>query len=260
MGGRLGVAVFDDNTGEQLGYRADGRFAMASTFKWLLVAAVLHRVDEGALSLVDSISYGPDDLLSYAPISRAHLKSEGGALREAGTLSVGALCAAAVTLSDNTAANLLLQQIDGPAGLTRFARTLGDAETRLDRVEPFLNENRPGDTRDTTTPAAMAHALRAVLLGDVLSPDSRVRLHRWMLTNTTGDAKLRAGLGLTWTVGDKTGSGERGASNDVAIAWPPGGEAPVLIAAYYSGAENASTEERSAVIAEVGRIVREALE
>lgn len=258
-GGRLGVTVLNTATGERLTYRADERFAMASTLKLLLAAAVLSRVDAGTESLARPISYGQEDLLSYAPVTRAHLESPSGQLREEATLTVAALCAAAIKLSDNTAANLLIELIGGPAGFTHYARSIGDEMTRLDRNEPSLNENRPGDERDTTTPMAMARNLRRLLVGSKLSASSRARLRRWLIASRTGGAKLRAGLGPTWTVGNKTGAGGRGASNDVAIAWPPGGEAPIIITVYYSGAEDTSREEQSAVIAEVGGIVKESL-
>ncbi|MGH8028616.1 MAG: class A beta-lactamase, partial [Arenimonas sp.] len=141
------------------------------------------------------------------------------------------LCAAAMTQSDNTAANLLLATIGGPAGIGVFARTLGDADTRLDRMETELNSANPGDTRDTTTPQAMLGNLRDLLLGEALSEGSRTRLLGWMRANTTGGARLRAGLPPDWQIGDKAGSGARGTTNDIAILWPPGGK-PLLFCAY----------------------------
>lgn len=214
-----------------------------STFKWLLAAQVLARVDEGEESLDRVVRYGPGDLLEYAPVTRERVE-EGG-------LSVSELCAAAVQVSDNTAANLLLATVDSPAGFTAYLRTLGDSTTRLDRTEPELNEAAPGDPRDTTTPAAMLEDLRAVLLGDVLAPASRERLIDWMVTSTTGLARLRAGLPEGWRTGDKTGTCGRGTANDVAIIWPPGRE-PILIAAYLAEAE-ASYEDCNAALAEVAR-------
>jgi beta-lactamase class A len=108
-------------------------------------------------------------------------------------MTLAALCEATMTLSDNTAGNLVLKAIGGPAGFTAFARALGDPVTRLDRWEPGLNEARPGDPRDTTSPDAMAANLQRLALGDALSPRSRDRLVAWLVANTTGDARLRAG-------------------------------------------------------------------
>lgn len=247
-GGRIGVAAFNTTNGARLGYRADERFALCSTFKILLVSNVLSRVDAGDEALDRLVKYGPRDLESYAPITRAHLKN--------GSMTISELSAAAIEYSDNTAANLLLKSAGGPAALTRFVRTLGDLITRLDRNEPSLNTNFPGDPRDTTTPHAMIDTMRGLLVGNVLSPASRRRLIDWMVANTTGDAKLRAGLDPAWKVGDKTGSGENGASNDVAIVWPSN-QPPYLVAVYYSGS-SASQQQQSAVIATVGRLVRAA--
>ncbi len=243
--GRLGVAVLDTETGHILAHRGDEHFAMASTFKAPLAAAVLARVDAGQENLSRMISYGSSDLLSYAPVTGKHIAE--------GEMSVADLCQAAVELSDNTAANLLLVSIGGPAGLTKYLRSIGDEKTRLDRNEPTLNTNLPDDQRDTTTPVAMAQTLAKLLTGDALSPQSRQHLTDWMIACQTGATKLRAGLDPAWKVGDKTGSGENGASNDIAIVWPEGRN-PIVIAAYSSGSQ-ASTAEKDAVIAEVGKII-----
>lgn len=244
-GGRLGVAVLDTATGKQLGYRTKERFALCSTFKLLLAADVLSRVDSKQEKPDRAIKYTASDLLDYAPITRKHLLK--------GEMSVYELCAAALEYSDNTAADLLLKTVGGPPGLTRYLRTLGDKVTRLDRTEPTLNTNLPGDLRDTTTPTAMAATMRKILVGNTLSAASKRQLINWLMNCKTGDAKLRAGLGPTWKVGDKTGLGDRGASNDAAIAWPPK-SAPILIAVYYSGSA-ASDAKKSAVIAKVGSII-----
>jgi len=155
-------------------------------------------------------------------------------------------------LSDNTAGNLLLDSFGGPAGLTAYARSLGDAVTRLDRRETELNEAAPGDPRDTTTPLAMADLLRQTVLGDALSAASREQLTAWLVANRTGGKRLRAGVPKDWRGGDKTGTGGHNATNDVGVLWPPG-RAPIVVAAYYVEAQ-ASDEARNAVLAEVGRL------
>ena len=172
-------------------------------------------------------------------------------------MTMDAICEAAVTLSDNTAGNLMLDSFGGPAGLTAWLREVGDPVTRLDRRETELNEAIPGDPRDTTTPAAMAGLLRTLLLGEALAPASRARLTDWLVGCRTGDARLRAGLPAGWRVGDKTGSGERNTANDIAILWPPG-RPPILVAAYYTGAQ-ATEAVRNTVLAAVGKLVALAL-
>lgn len=240
--GRLGVAVLDTATGCRFGYRANERFPMCSTFKVLLAGAVLKRVDEGSERLDRVVRYTRSDVLEYA--TRLHVATG---------MTVAALCEAAITLSDNTAANLLLKAIGGPPGLTAFARSLGDSVTRLDRNEPTLNTAIPGDPRDTSTPMSMLLDLRKLALGNVLGAASRQRLVGWMLACKTGGGKLRAGLPAGWRVGDKTGSGERGASNDLAIAWPEG-ENPLLMAVYLTGV-NVRREDPDGLIAAVGGAV-----
>ncbi|HZZ88055.1 MAG TPA: class A beta-lactamase [Caulobacteraceae bacterium] len=249
VGGRLGVAALHVASGRRLAHRGDERFAMCSTFKAMAVAALLQRVDAGREQLDRFVRYGAADLLSYAPASKAHM-AEGG-------MKLADLCAAAIELSDNTAANLILGAIGGPPGWTRFVRSLGDARSRLDRTEPTLNTAIPGDPRDTATPWAMVGDLRAVLLGDALSPASRALITGWMANCKTGQARLRAGLPAGWKVADKTGTGARGTANDIAVAWSPSG--PMVIACYLTGATAAPDDARDAAIASVGRIVAEAL-
>jgi beta-lactamase class A len=243
-GGRLGVAILDTVGGRRINHRGEERFPMCSTFKWLAAAHVLARVDRGEEALDRRIGYDRDDLVPYSPVTERHV-DDGMTVRE--------LCDAAITLSDNTAANLLLASAGGPAGLTAFARSIGDTRTRLDRWETELNEAAPGDPRDTTTPAAMLHSMREVLLGDVLSAGSRTQLVDWLVANRTGDRRLRAGLPADWRVGDKTGTSGNGIANDVGIAWPPE-RGPLLVTAYYDG-RGATPGQRDAVIADVGRIV-----
>ncbi len=248
IGGRLGVCAIDTATGKELHHRADERFAMCSTFKWVLAAAVLQRVDRGVLSLQQRVTFGEPDLLEYAPVTRKNLTN--------GFMTVEALAEAIITLSDNTAANLLLPIVDGPAGLTKFMRDSGDSVTRLDRNEPLLNTNDPGDPRDTTTPRAMAHLMRRLLCDPGFPEPQRARLISWLRASETGKNRLRAGFPPDWIVGDKTGSGQHNAINDVAIAVPPG-RAPVLVAAYLSGASStkAALEAAHARVANV--VVRE---
>ena len=242
-GGRLGVCVLDVATGRRVEHRGDERFAMCSTHKFLAAAFVLQRVDHGEDSLERRIPYAKDNLVTYSPITEKHV-GDG--------MTLGELCEAALTLSDNTAANLILETLGGPAGFTSRARALGDDVTRLDRIETALNEAKIGDPRDTTTPAAMAENVRKLVLGEALSAPSREKLANWVIANKTGDKRLRAGIPKGWRVGDKTGTGGAGATNDIAVVWPPD-RGPLVVTAYY--AESAAPDdEREQVLAEVGRL------
>src|SRR5205814_10153508 len=184
-GARIGVAALDTGSGKRLDYRSEERFPMCSTFKFLAAAAVLKRVDNGQEKLHRFVFYGANDILEYAPVTKAHLKDGG--------MTLGALCAAAIEKSDNTAGNLLLDAIGGPVGLTNFGRSLGDDVTRLDRKEPELNTAIPGDERDTTTPAAMLADMFQLVLGNTLSPSSRHQLQQRLQANETGTTMIPAG-------------------------------------------------------------------
>lgn len=240
--GRLGVHILDTATGAEFGHRSDERFLMCSTVKLLACGFALHRVDQGQESLSRGVPYGRADLLANSPVTEQHVA--------AGSMTLGELCEATLTTSDNAAANLIIASYGGPAALTAYARTLGDTVTRVDRYEPMLNDRR--SEQDTTSPRAMLHTVQRLVLGDALSPASRETLQRWMLANTTGQHRLRGGLPQGWRLGDKTGSGN-GTSNDIGVVWPPK-RAPLIVTAYLteSPATNAGRER---TLADVGRLV-----
>jgi beta-lactamase class A len=244
-GGRIGLYAQNLKTGQAFTWRADERFVMCSTFKASLAACVLARADRGEMKLDQMISYGAADLLDYAPVARDNLAR--------GAMSVEAMCKAAVELSDNTCANILLSHVDGPRALTAFWRKIGDSVSRLDHNEPLLNRSKPGNPQDTTTPSAMAGNLKRYLLGDVLKPESRARLTGWMVNCKTGANRLRGGLPKDWTIGDKTGNNGKDASGDIAVAWPKP-DTPILIAAYTQGGAP-TAPQLEAVFKAIGEMV-----
>ena len=247
IGGRLGVMVLDTGDSTSLAYRATERFPMCSTFKLLLVALTLERIEHGKERLDRVVPYDDRDTAAagYSPVTSGHL-DDGG-------MSVGDLCKAAIQESDNAAANLLLRSSGGPAAVTEFARSLGDDVTRLDRIEPSLNQATPRDPRDTTSPDTMVRDLLQLLLGDELAEASRRELIVWMDGSRTGAKRLRGGLPSSWRVGDKTGSGDNGTANVVAIIRPPQ-RAPLLAAIYMTGC-SAAGDALDAAHAEIGRLV-----
>lgn len=245
---RVGVVAVDTGTGRTLTWRGDERFAFASTIKAPLAAVVLDRTSDAELDT--RVTYTQADLVPYSPVTE-HRVDSGMSLRELG--------AAAVRYSDNTAANLLLAEVGGPPGLEAALAEYGDNVTRVDRIEPDLNTAVPGDPRDTSTPAAMAATLRAVAVDDALEPDDRAQLLVWLRGNTTGNDVIRAGTPAGWEVGDKTGSGGFGTRNDIAVLWPPGGAAPVVLAVM-SSREAEDAEPDDELLAEATRQTLAALD
>lgn len=245
-GGRLGVCILDTATGRRLVHRAGERFPLCSTFKLLAAAMVLQRVDQGQERLDRPIAIERAVILPHSPVTEPNV---------GGTMTMGALCEATLTQSDNAAANLMLASLGGPAALTAYLRALGDPVTRLDRNEPSLNEAIAGDPRDTTTPAAMLASVQTLVLGDALKTASRAQLKDWLIANQTGGQKIRAGLPAGWRVGDKTGGGAFGTNNDVAIVWPPG-RRPILVAAYLTQTA-APLAQRDAALAAVAALIPE---
>ena len=240
-GGRLGVALVDSKGALILGFNRDERFAMCSTFKAPLAAAVLAGADGGKFGLEGQVAFGKADILDYAPVVKQNAKR--------GRLSMVELARAAVEVSDNSAANLLLPFVGGPEGWTAFARAHGDNVTRLDRNEPGLNENAQGDPRDTTSPAAMAGLMARLIFRD-MQPDSAKRLRGWLDASTTGDRRIKAGLPKGWTSGGKTGSCGT-AFNDVALVKAPSGEEYLL--AVYLDRPTVDAKAAEAAIAETAR-------
>jgi beta-lactamase class A len=245
--GRLGVAILDTGTGVAVDHRGSERFPMCSTFKVLAAAGVLARVDRGKDTLSRRVRFGKTDVVANSPMTQDHIGAPG--------MTLSALCQAALNYSDNTAGNMLLKTLGGPPGLNRYARALGDDVTRLDRWETALNEAAPGDPRDTTTPLAMCANLQKLVLGDALSQSSRAQLETWLLGCRTSDARLKAGLPPNWRVGDKTGSGDRGSSNDIGLIWPPHRK-PIVVTVYLTNTD-ASPSQRNGTIASVGHLICE---
>lgn len=243
---RLGVYALDTEGGGTVEYRADERFAFCSTFKGVAAAAVLHR---NPLSHLETrVRYSRDDLMKHAPVTGQHVATG---------MTIRQLCDAAVRFSDGTAGNLLLRDLGGPAELTAFARSLGDTVTQMDRLEPEITEATPGDPRDTTTPRAFGTDYQKIVLGDALPDDKRDFLRDLLQRNTTGAERIRAGLPPGWAVADKTGTGDYGTLNDIAVVWPPD-KAPIVVAIMSSKAAKDAPYDQ-ALLAEAAKYVVETL-
>ncbi|HTU67810.1 MAG TPA: class A beta-lactamase [Steroidobacteraceae bacterium] len=250
IGGRLGVHVLDSQSGKRFGIDDDSRYAMASTFKLPLAAALMWQVDRAAFGPDRPLAIDRKDLLPNSPAVEAKLNAGATAM------TIRELCAAVITLSDNAAANVLLTAIGGPPALTTFFRdSVGDKVTRFDRTELELNTNVAGDPRDTTTPRAMVDSMLRLFTQDVLSLASRALLIDWMTQSRTGLDRVRAGFPRGWQAGDKTGTGANNAVNDLVVVYPPN-RRPIFIAVYTS--ESTQTREQIvAAHADVGRLVAE---
>ncbi|MFI7698735.1 class A beta-lactamase [Nonomuraea sp. NPDC049480] len=237
--GRIGAYAVDTATGKTVTYRAGERFPFLSTFKAMACAAVLHKARTSEPGLMDKvIRWRADEVLDHSPVTKKHVKDG---------LTVAKLCEATITLSDNTAGNLILKQAGGPAGLTRYFRSLKDPISRLDRYEPGLNDWTPKDKRDTTTPAAIARDLRLLSVGNALHAKDREQFNAWLIATKTGDARIRAGVPKTWTIGDKTGTNSTGfgGGNDIAVIWPGKGAAPIVMAIYTNRTPGLATDEKT---------------
>ncbi|HDR9582180.1 TPA: PenA family class A beta-lactamase [Burkholderia stabilis] len=246
-GGRLGVCAIDTASGRIVEHRPNERFPFCSTFKAMLSAAVLAQSVERPGLLQQRVTYSKADLVNYSPVTEKHVDTG---------MTVAAMCEAAIQYSDNSAANLLMKLLGGPSAVTAYARSIGDDAFRLDRWETELNTALPGDLRDTTTPAAMAASMRVLTLGDALPAAQRAQLVTWLRGNKVGDKRIRAGVPAGWAVGDKTGTGDYGTTNDAGVIWLASG-APIVLVVYYTQAQ-ADARSKDDVIASAARIVARA--
>jgi beta-lactamase class A len=239
---QLGLYAIDTGTGRSITYQADQRFAFCSTIKAFAASVLLQRDTDQQLGQV--VTYRKSDLVDYSPITSQHVATG---------MTLTSVLAAALEVSDNTALNLMLSQIGGPAALQAALRGLGDATTNVDRTEPTVNSATPGDPRDTSTARALAADLRTFVLGDALSTSRRAQLVAWLKANTTGGPYIRAAVPAGWQVGDKTGNGDYGTRNDMAVLWPPTG-APIVIAVLSNRGDDQNATSDDALLADAAKV------
>ena len=249
-GGRIGIYAMNMANNKLIQYRADERFPFCSTSKLMVVAAILNKSESDSTLLQKRIKYSKEyvDKSGYAPITKQHISNG---------MTIAELCAAAIDYSDNVAMNLLIKNAGGIAAVNKYARSINDNKFNLSRLEPELNTAIPNDVRDTTTPAAMGNSLQRLVLGDALQSSQREKLITWLKNNTTGDARIRAGVPKGWIVADKTGTGDHGTSNDIGVIWSPNGS-PIVLVIYTTQSKNDATS-RDKLIASATRIVIENL-
>ncbi|MEU1518520.1 class A beta-lactamase [Streptomyces sp. NPDC005811] len=250
---RVGVLAHDTATGRTLTHRADERFPICSVFKTLAAAAVLRDLDHDGAYLARRIRYTEEYVTAagYAPVTGTDENVANG-------LTVAELCAAAVSRSDNGAANLLLRELGGPTAVTRLCRSLGDGLTRLDRWEPDLNSAEPWRRTDVTSPRAIGRTYGRLLLGGALAPDDRRLLTRWLVANTTNTARFRAGLPADWVLADKTGGGSAyGVAHDVGVVWPP--DRPPVVLCVLTTKHDPAGPTDNALVAETATLAAQAL-
>jgi len=241
LGARIGVSIYDLKNNHRWSYKGDTRFPLMSTFKTLACAKLLYDVENGNQSIDSTVVINEDSIVTWSPVTEKRIGEK---------ISLKDSCAATLSMSDNTAANIILSSIQGPKALTQFMRSIGDEITRLDRFEPDLNQALDGDLRDTTTPNAITKSLNTLLFGDVLNQEAKDQLKKWMKSNKVADSLLRSVLPKDWSIADRSGAGGYGSRGITAIVWSDL-RAPLIISIYLSQTE-ASFALRNKAIAEIG--------
>lgn len=248
-GGRLGVAALDVGSQRRLSWRGQERFAFCSTFKAFLAVATLQRVQREEEQLDRAVAITRADMIPHAPVTEKAIGR---------TLTIRELMQATVEVSDNPAANILIREMGGIAVWRSWWPTFGDTTTLISRLEPALNTALPNDPRDTCLPDQTLANMRELAFSDRLTPEHDQLISGWLTASPTGPNRIKAGTSQGWTVAHKTGTGANGATNDIGMLTPVSGS-PVLLAAYFTGAPEATDDQRDAVIAEATRRVLKAL-
>lgn len=239
----IGVYAIDTENNKTIEYNADLRFAYCSTHKVFTVAELLRKKSLDELRKIKH--YKDEDILSYAPITKNHV-ADGMTWEE--------ICQAALRVSDNTAANLILEEIGGVKAFRKFLRRIGDKITFPARNEPELNFFAPDDIRDTSTPRQMALNLQKYILGNELSNKKKKLLIDWMSNNSITDTLIKAGVPKNYSVTDKSGSGANYATrNDIAVIYTPNHK-PVVIA-IMTRSKNVDAQFDDALIADITKII-----
>lgn len=241
---QIGVAVYDQQEEKLWSYKGTNRFPVTSTFKTLACAKLLNDAEEEKLKLSDSVIVESNMLQEYSPVTKDFLGKR---------ITLSESCAATMHTSDNTAANIVLEAIGGPSELTKFIRSVGDEVSRLDRLEPELNEAKPGDIRDTTSPVAIAETINELLYGKTLSKSSQLQLKDWMINNQVSGNLLRSVLPADWKIADRSGAGGYGSRSITAVVWSES-HAPKIISIYIADT-NASFQQRNDAIVKIGKVI-----
>lgn len=240
-GGYIGVSVLNTETNKTWEYKGDQRFPMMSTFKTLACAKMLYDSSVGGIDKYKTTSITKEQIIPWSPVTEPLVDH---------MITTKKACEATMLMSDNTAANIVLNEIGGPSSLTQFLRAIGDDKTRLDRIEPELNEAKNGDKRDTTTPVAMSQTLNALLFGNTLNPQDEQTLKSWMMNNKVSDPLLRSILPNNWSIADRSGAGGFGSRGITAAVWNDKHQ-PIIISIYLTQTK-LDIAERNQVIVEVG--------
>ncbi|RYG09143.1 MAG: class A beta-lactamase, partial [Caulobacteraceae bacterium] len=217
-------------------------FNYCSTFKLFLAAATLERAQRGDERLDRAVAISSGDLVSHAPVTGAAV---------GGHLTIQDLCQATVEVSDNPAANILIREMGGLDAWRGWLRSIGDADTTIDRLEPGLNV--PDGAKDTAHVDQTVTNLQAVLKEGRLDQAHSALLRRWLVDSPTGAGRIKAGAPVGWTVAHKTGTGGGGQVNDIGLLEGPNGQR-VFLAIYYDGPSDKPAAEADAVVAEATRI------
>ncbi len=247
-GGRLGLCAYGRKG--RVKWRAAERFVYCSTFKMYLAAATLLRVQSGEERLDRAVPVTRSDMVNHAPVTEPAI---------GGTLTIEELMKGTVEVSDNPAANILIREMGGLEALRAFYRSIGDTDTRVDRLEPEMN--RLDGDKDTITPLQSVANISGLFTSPStpLSTASRTMLLSWMFASPTGLGRIKAGVPAGWRVAHKTGTGGYGPTNDIGLVYPPAGD-PVIVAAYFHATGDSSDAQRDAVIADAMRLALKALD
>jgi beta-lactamase class A len=247
-GGKIGLYVINRNNGKNLAYQESFYFPICSTYKFLVVGAILKQSMTDKKLLDEKIKILPNEITGYSPITKKHIDKK---------MTVAELSRASI-LSDNTASNLLIHRLGGLEKLRQFTHSLNDKATKVANLEPAVNKVDLSTNLNKTTPKIIARDINKLAFSDdVLDKEHRLLLKKWLKENDTGDKRIASAIPDHWEIGDKTGTCQYGTTNDVAIIWPEDSKAVAMSIFYTQSEKDAKSKDK--VLQKVAKILLDEL-
>ena len=245
--GHVGAAALLVETGELVSWHGAQHFPMQSVYKFPIAMDVLHRVDEGKLSLDQEVEVDP---AVYAPVhSPIRDKYPNGGVK----LPLQELLRANIVDSDGAACDLLLRLVSAPE-VTKYLEDLGVNSLKVVATEKEMSRDPMVQYRNWATPDAAVLLLKKFQLGEGLSPGNRKLLMDWMMATQIGLHRIKGLLPPGTPVAHKTGTdgtrnGLTRATNDIGLITLPDGRHLAVAVFVADSKEDEATRE--AVIANI---------
>ncbi|MEB7783467.1 BlaZ-like penicillin-hydrolyzing class A beta-lactamase [Mammaliicoccus sciuri] len=242
----IGVYALNTATDEEITFNEDKRFAYASTFKAVSSAMLLEKTPYNELN--KKVHVSKEDIVPYSPVLEKFINKD---------ITIKKLIEATMLYSDNTANNMIIEELGGYKEVNKRLKSLDDKTTKPSRMEPELNNYDPKNNRDTSTPQAFGKTLNKLINDGRLSKENKAFLIDLMINNKSGDTLIKKGEPKNFKVADKSGQAITYASrNDVALVYPKGESKPIVLV-IFTNKEGKTDKPNDKVVSETAKVVLE---